>query len=56
MGAFIVFVNSTFKSSITNLRVFTTRVEKKKSQTGNAVKGDESKSIKRETFGLKSCL
>lgn len=25
-----------------------------KSQTGNAMKGDESRSIKRETFGLKS--
>lgn len=27
-----------------------------KSQTGNAMKGDESRSIKRATFGLKSCL
>lgn len=57
-GALIAFVNSTFKVFNHQFEGVHHQGGKKrgKSQTGNAMKGDESKSIKRETFGLKSCL
>lgn len=56
----IAFVNSTSKVFNHQFEGVHHRGGKKKrrgkSQTGNAMKGDESRSIKRETFGLKSCL
>jgi hypothetical protein len=59
-GALIAFVNSTSKTFNHQFESIHHpgggRGRSRKSQTGNAMRGDESRSIKRETFGLKFCL